>query len=702
MPAPSRSKSFGNVHRMDIPGREHSSSYMEGQSSSIKPQLSNLRSLSRGRFLTRAGREQFNESRRNSNSASAKPCASHESIDLLSSARTTNPLIQRRQTLAAFPKKIELATEDDATSVLKINALNIGDNVNSSPHIVGGYQYKSSARSYKSRNSLDNADVAKLKPRKKLTLDPTQECTPNKGHSDRIRVYVRIRPISKKEKEVGARCCVKAANGKEIYLTEMALESDYLRLKRLKGRYFIFDGAFPENTNQEEVYRTSTEQLVEAVLEGKNSSVFCYGATGAGKTFTMLGTMKDPGVMVLALKDLFAKLKQRSSEGEHSVRLSYLEVYNETVRDLLSPGRALVLREDLKQGIVAAGLTQYKACSADEVMALLQQGNQNRTTEPTRLNETSSRSHAILQIFVEYSARVGVSLVSRTGKLSLIDLAGSERAIATDQRTLRSLEGANINRSLLALSSCISALVEGKKHIPFRNSKLTQLLKDSLGGSCQTAMIANISPSNMSFGETQNTLYWADRAKEIRTKGCVTNEEIQVPESGCEQLQLLLEVQKENHQLRMQVAQLQQKLIAFESHSLVSKQDGFADVKMTSPTSTLKPALNANQKENIEESDIKHQVRCDDLLFKIPNGFSSAKATNLMIRSPLTPSQDPYLCFHSTSRDHCRKRTFWDITNANSPYDKSACRNIKSNTATTGSPSMLMQPGFLGRRRLKL
>lgn len=120
---------------------------------------------------------------------------------------------------------------------------------------------------------------------------------------------------------------------------------------------------------------------------------------------------------------------------------------------------------------------------------------------------------------VEYQTRDdAMNVVNRVGKLSLIDLAGSERALATDQRTLRSLEGANINRSLLALSSCINALVEGKKHIPYRNSKLTQLLKDSLGGACNTVMIANISPSNLSFGETQNTLHWADRAKQIRTK----------------------------------------------------------------------------------------------------------------------------------------------------------------------------------------
>ncbi|MCL7046930.1 hypothetical protein MKW94_013092, partial [Papaver nudicaule] len=236
--------------------------------------------------------------------------------------------------------------------------------------------------------------------------------------------------------------------------------------------------------------------------------------------------MDNPGVMVLAIKDLFAKIRQRSCDGNHVVHLSYLEVYNEMVRDLLSPGRPLVLRED-KQGITAAGLTQYRAYSTDEVMALLQQGNKNRTTEPTRANETSSRSHAILQVVAEYRVRdASMNVVNRVGKLSLIDLAGSERALATDQRTLRSLEGANINRSLLALSSCINALVEGKKHIPYRNSKLTQLLKDSLGGVCNTVMIANISPSNISFGETQNTLHWANRAKEIRTKACQANEEL--------------------------------------------------------------------------------------------------------------------------------------------------------------------------------
>ncbi|XP_073222074.1 kinesin-like protein KIN-8A isoform X3 [Cicer arietinum] len=225
---------------------------------------------------------------------------------------------------------------------------------------------------------------------RKLSLPETEKT------GNRVTVFVRVRPISKKEKEAGSRCCVRIVNPRDVYLTEFVNTNDYLRLKRIRGRHFTFDACFPDSATQQEVYSTSTSELVEGVLQGRNGTVFCYGATGAGKTYTMLGTVESPGVMVLAIKDLFRKIKTRSCDGNHAVHLSYLEVYNETVRDLISPGRSLVLRED-KQGIVAAGLTQYRVYSIDEVMTLLQQGNRNRTTEPTRANETSSRSHAVLQ-----------------------------------------------------------------------------------------------------------------------------------------------------------------------------------------------------------------------------------------------------------------------------------------------------------------
>ncbi|KAG9160749.1 hypothetical protein Leryth_021917 [Lithospermum erythrorhizon] len=488
-----------------------------------------------------------------------------------------------------------------------------------------------------------------------------------------------------------------------------------------------------------------TAELVEAVLQGRNGSVFCYGATGAGKTHTMLGTVENPGVMVLAIKDLFNKITQRSFDGDHVVHLSYLEVYNETVRDLLAPGRPLVLRED-KQGIVASGLTQYKAYSTDEVMSLLQQGNLNRTTEPTRANATSSRSHAILQVIIEYRMKdASDNIVKRIGKLSLIDLAGSERALATDQRTLRSFEGANINRSLLALSSCINALVEGKKHIPYRNSKLTQLLKDSLSGACNTVMIANVSPSNLSFGETQNTLHWADRAKEIRTKIYDKNEEmVQLPESGTDQAKLLLELQKENLELRMQLARQQQKLLAVQAQALaanyspapsrVSSQLSAAmssqanekrrtrssvlSQKCFTPESKRKGAdetvRELRRSMKVLEADIERMKKShalnikqkDDVIRKLsqqlakPAGKGEVTTrivtrTNLRAKEPITESElrCPSHWFQSPAPS-AKKRRFWDITTGNSPSLATLNgRKTRSQVATETkrAPSMLRQ-----------
>ncbi|KAL3824776.1 hypothetical protein ACJIZ3_020805 [Penstemon smallii] len=587
---------------------------------------------------------------------------------------------------------------------------------------------------------------------RKLSVGNVQEVEGEKigNGQSRILVFVRLRPMGKKEREAGSKCCVRIVNKRDVYLTEFANENDYLRLKRLRGRHFTFDASFPDSTTQHEIYSTTTAELVEAVLQGRNGSVFCYGATGAGKTYTMLGTIENPGVMVLAIKDLFNKIRHKSFDGHNVVHLSYLEVYNETVRDLLSPGRPLVLRED-KQGIVAAGLTQYRAYSTDEVMALLQQGNLNRTTEPTRANETSSRSHAILQVVIEYRVKDASSnIINRVGKLSLIDLAGSERALATEQRTLRSIEGANINKSLLALSSCINALVEGKKHIPYRNSKLTQLLKDSLSGSCNTVMIANISPSDLSFGETQNTLHWADRAKEIRMKTCDVNEEIQIPDSGEKQAKLLLELQKENRELRMELAKQQQQLLVLQAQTLAASptpstisslltppsakpnekqkqkpRPSFLARNCFTPESKKKAANETTVKDlantvKAKEEEIERIKKDHALLIKQKDQFicelsrkvvelsGAEKANGVVTRSRVRQKElpkggdlkSPSHRFVSPSPT-AKKRSFWDITTANSPsVDRLTGRKIRSQfisggtTTTAAAPSMLRQPGF--------
>jgi kinesin family member 18/19 len=294
--------------------------------------------------------------------------------------------------------------------------------------------------------------------------------------------------------------------------------------KRVKDQTFAFDRVFDENTTQGEVYEATTRGLLDSVLDGYNATVFAYGATGCGKTHTITGTVQQPGIIFLTMQELFEKIAERSDEKQTEVSLSYLEIYNETIRDLLVPGgskQGLMLREDANQAVSVAGLSSHRPKDVQEVMDMIVKGNEYRTISPTEANATSSRSHAVLQINLAQKDRnADINEPHTMATLSIIDLAGSERASATKNRGDRLLEGANINKSLLALGSCINALCDPRKknHVPYRNSKLTRLLKFSLGGNCRTVMIVCVSPSSQHFDETQNTLRYANRAKNIQTK----------------------------------------------------------------------------------------------------------------------------------------------------------------------------------------
>lgn len=294
--------------------------------------------------------------------------------------------------------------------------------------------------------------------------------------------------------------------------------------KRVKDQQFAFDRVFDENTTQGDVYEATTRGLMDSVMEGYNATVFAYGATGCGKTHTITGTAQQPGIIFLTMQELFEKIGERSDEKHTEVSLSYLEIYNETIRDLLVPGgskQGLMLREDANQAVSVAGLSSHHPRDVQEVMDMIVKGNEYRTISPTAANATSSRSHAVLQINVAQKDRnASVNEPHTMATLSIIDLAGSERASATKNRGERLLEGANINKSLLALGGCINALCDPRKknHVPYRNSKLTRLLKFSLGGNCKTVMIVCVSPSSAHFDETQNTLRYANRAKNIQTK----------------------------------------------------------------------------------------------------------------------------------------------------------------------------------------
>lgn len=220
------------------------------------------------------------------------------------------------------------------------------------------------------------------------------------------------------------------------------------------------------------------------------------------------------GITFLTMRELFDSMDKLSEERRFDIGISYLEVYNEQVVNLLTKSAPLKLREDTN-GVVVGGLILKQIYSAEELIDLLILGNRNRTQHPTDANEESSRSHAIFQVHIRMIDKT--TSVRKTVKLSMIDLAGSERAQSTKCKGLRFKEGANINKSLLALGNCINKLADGSKHIPYRDSNLTRILKDSLGGNCQTLMIANISPSSLTYEDTYNTLKYASRAKKIRT-----------------------------------------------------------------------------------------------------------------------------------------------------------------------------------------
>ncbi|XP_076726900.2 kinesin-like protein KIF18B [Callospermophilus lateralis] len=337
--------------------------------------------------------------------------------------------------------------------------------------------------------------------------------------------------------------------------------------KKGKGLTFVFDRVFGEKATQQDVFQHTTSRILDSFLQGYNCSVFAYGATGAGKTHTMLGKEGDPGIMYLTTMELYRRFEACQEEKQFEVLISYLEVYNEQIHDLLEPKGPLIIREDPDKGVMVQGLSFHQPASAEQLLKMLTRGNHNRTQHPTDANATSSRSHAIFQIFVKQQDRVpGLTQALQVAKMSLIDLAGSERASSTHAKGERLREGANINRSLLALINVLNALVDAKgrkSHVPYRDSKLTRLLKDSIGGNCRTVMIAAIGPSSLSYEDTYNTLKYADRAKEIKLtlKSNVISLDSHISQyvTICQQLQA-------------EVASLRKKLQAYEAGARAPQQ----------------------------------------------------------------------------------------------------------------------------------
>ncbi|KAJ2700096.1 hypothetical protein FB645_005102 [Coemansia sp. IMI 203386] len=325
---------------------------------------------------------------------------------------------------------------------------------------------------------------------------------------NKINLVCRVRPFLKTEK-----------SDKSVSVEE----NNVLRVTNprdpTKDVKFNFDSCYGPTVTQETIYKADVRPLVETVFSGMSTTVFCYGVTGAGKTHTIQGTETDPGIIPRALEHIF--MRKKHDAYDYDVRVSYYEIYKEAVFDLFKPrdssGSGLPIREDASRKIFVAGLSEKRITSYEHFDSLYQRACGNRRTASTKLNNHSSRSHAILTVQVQWKDDIG-SGKTWCGRLHLIDLAGSEDNRRTENGRDRMAESSAINRSLFVLGQVVEALNTGASRIPYRDSKMTRILQDSLGGDSQGMMIVNVSPGEAFLQDTHNTLNFATKSREVVNK----------------------------------------------------------------------------------------------------------------------------------------------------------------------------------------
>jgi len=388
--------------------------------------------------------------------------------------------------------------------------------------------------------------------RRKFGRDASQRPTMRSGESclnilekNSLLVAVRVRPLNRSPQSTG---CLECPSSSSILLNH----------KRECRSNFTFDCVFDVDAKQQDIFDRTGRPLLYKAFQGYNGCLLAFGQTGSGKTYTMQGgSGEDAGVIPLLCKELFREVEATAKEQCISVSCSMLEIYNEQLNDLLAPGdrKDLHIHEDSSgsgRGIYVEGLSEHIVQSSEVVLRLLAEGQARRMVGQTNMNEKSSRSHSILTLHIAVSAIEDKDGLSRTvAKLHLVDLAGSERQKATGAAGDRLKEGAQINLSLSALGNVITALTESsgkRRHIPYRDSKLTRFLQDSLGGNSCTALICNVSPAALNADETLSTLRFADRAKHMQNVAVVNRD----PNTA-----MLAILSEENQALKAKVARLE-------------------------------------------------------------------------------------------------------------------------------------------------
>ncbi|XP_070069517.1 kinesin-like protein unc-104 isoform X1 [Drosophila takahashii] len=357
-----------------------------------------------------------------------------------------------------------------------------------------------------------------------------------------VKVAVRVRPFNSREIARESKCIIEMA-GATTAITNPKVPpntSDSVKRFNFDYSYWSHDHHDADFSTQEMVYKDIGEEMLQHSFDGYNVCIFAYGQTGAGKSYTMMGRQEEQqeGIIPMICKDLFTRIQDTETDDlKYSVEVSYMEIYCERVRDLLNPKNKgnLRVREHPLLGPYVEDLSKLAVTDYQDIHDLIDEGNKARTVAATNMNETSSRSHAVFTIFFtqrRYDTMTDLT-TEKVSKISLVDLAGSERADSTGAKGTRLKEGANINKSLTTLGKVISALAEvasKKKNtkkadfIPYRDSALTWLLRENLGGNSKTAMIAAISPADINYDETLSTLRYADRAKQIVCKAVVNED----------------------------------------------------------------------------------------------------------------------------------------------------------------------------------
>ncbi|KAF2898601.1 hypothetical protein ILUMI_07577 [Ignelater luminosus] len=531
-------------------------------------------------------------------------------------------------------------------------------------------------------------------PHRNRSLTGTRPISRIRAKGRNIRVIVRVRPPSNREQGENFSNVLKIVDDSTIVFDPKeenvpffyhGVQQRYRNLTKRpnKNLQFTFDRVFSHEACNNDVFECTTKELIKTLMNGYNCSAFVYGATGAGKTHTMLGRGDDPGIIFLTMRELFKQKDELSQERHFEIEVTYLEVYNETVKDLLNPGPALELRENGQYGVIVAGIQVHRIDKSEKLFDLLEQGNKNRTQHPTDANEESSRSHAIFQVCLRM--KIISTNEIRLAKLSMIDLAGSENGAATGYSGARFTEGVNINKSLLALGNYINGLAHKQRYVPYRDSKLTRLLKDSLGDNCQTVMIANVSPSSLSYEDTYNTLRYAIRVKSIKPN--MQKNIVRSDTKLSHYVNLVDKLEKENEELKLELSLLYQQ----KNNETVTKDE--PDPKLQTELQALYAEkrkleqdilqLHNLRKQLNEESDAKLNGICTDTPDREYEHPRSLNAIDHLVRQIVNLQKDPVLLRERNEQLELRLKQFIEKT----PHLKQVAQLDDSQVASTTANS---------------